>query len=141
VFFACLEVFHDMQVTQAATVIDPDSRSCVSVKWLWLQLYTALRLSAHWRALNHAHATGRPQFQAVPGVGHLFVFGLWRTQRTYSMLHVVGAGYFFFVSSANPQLLSLYQWLAPSLAHENSSGQKYEWQWSSDLCQDYKNYR
>jgi hypothetical protein len=37
--FACLEVFRDMQVTQTATVIDPDSRSCVSAKWLWLQLY------------------------------------------------------------------------------------------------------
>jgi hypothetical protein len=32
--FACVEVFQDMQVTQTATRIDPDRRSCVSAKWL-----------------------------------------------------------------------------------------------------------
>jgi len=36
-----------------------------------------------------------------------------------------GRGGTFFFPSANPQLLSLYQWLAPSLEVENSSGQKH----------------
>ena len=73
---------------------------------------TVFRLSAHRRALYHAHAVGRLQVQAVPCVGHLFLAcenpsGSGR--RTYSVLHVTRAGYFFFVSSTNPQLLSQYQ--------------------------------
>ena len=44
--FARLEVFQDMQVTQIATLIDPDSRRCVSSKWLLLQMYCISPLGA-----------------------------------------------------------------------------------------------
>jgi len=60
-----------MQVTQTATLIDPDNRSCVSAKWLWLQLYCISPLGACcWQAAGSSSSVCRS-----------FVFGLWRSQR------------------------------------------------------------
>jgi len=111
--FACIEVFQDMQVTQTATLIEPDSRSRVSAKWLSLKMYCISSLGelksiiscpCCWQAAGSSSSVCRL-------VGCLFLSFAEPSGsgKTDQLCAARGRGGTFFFPSANPQLLSLYQ--------------------------------
>jgi len=136
--FACLELFQDTQVTQTAALIDPDSRSCVSAKLPWLQLYCISPLGG----LKSIISCPRCWQTAGSSISVCRSFVCFWPAKNPADRADGPTLCRFFVSSANPQLLSLYQWLASRLPLEKFfRPETWKCVRSTDLCRDYKNYR